>query len=144
MIFLAALSLCACPGLTGVGHSARGIGLSDGAAGSDGVQVIGPGKVRLSVARDGRWIEFIPEWNSGRSAVEGGGFFLMALDENGGLMGTCDAASEARVPGSAALDVMKCCEGTRGGLRAPSMNPDDDGDGRADEDQLDGKDNDGD
>jgi hypothetical protein len=35
-------------------------------------------------------------------------------------------------------------EGSRGGARAPAMNPDDDGDGAANEDPLDGRDNDGD
>jgi hypothetical protein len=96
---------------------------------------IGPGKVRFSMSEDGRWKEFVPAWAGGRSLISGGGLFVLSGDENGVTRWA------VRDP---AFNAGRCFEGIRGGLRAPMPNPDDDGDGRVDEDRLDGLDNDGD
>ncbi len=104
--------------------------------------VIGPGKVRFAQTRNGAWQEIVPAWANGSNLISGGGFALYAEDADGRiveLIATGDATLD--VP-AAARDLGKCCEGMAHGWRAPSLDPDDDGDGRADEDRLDGIDND--
>ncbi|UCG53225.1 MAG: T9SS type A sorting domain-containing protein [Candidatus Latescibacterota bacterium] len=107
-------------------------------------QVIGPGEVRLTVTRDGRWVEFAPTWDDGRNLITTGGFVVYAATEDGHLGELVNTArGGTRVTGNAS-QLAKCSEGTKGGFRAPSPDPDDDRDGRVDEDWLDGVDNDGD
>lgn len=105
---------------------------------------IGPGKVRLTMTRAGRWIGLMPEWENGTSLITGGGFVVTAVDEEGK---TVELSNTSRGPLSVrdtSRRLAKCCEGMPGGFRSPSPNPDDDGDGAIDEDRLDGRDNDGD
>jgi hypothetical protein len=107
-------------------------------------QVIGPGKVRFAQTRNGAWLEIVPAWTNGASLITGGGFAVYAEDTDGRIV-------ELVATGPATLDVPevarglgKCCEGMANGCRGPSLDPDDDRDGRADEDRLDGIDNDND
>jgi hypothetical protein len=105
---------------------------------------IGPGKVRFVQTRNGAWREIVPAWTGGSSLIAGGGFAVFAENVDGQLVevvATGDATLD--VPESA-RDLGRCCEGIQHGCRAPSLDPDDDGDGRANEDRLDGIDNDND
>ncbi|MCK4773385.1 MAG: hypothetical protein KAT30_01315, partial [Candidatus Krumholzibacteria bacterium] len=104
--------------------------------------VIGPGKVRFAQTRNGAWQEIVPAWANGSNLISGGGFAVYAEDADGRiieLIATGDAT--LHVPATA-RNLGKCCEGMARGCRAPSLDPDDDRDGRADEDRLDGIDND--
>lgn len=106
-----------------------------------GERRIGPGKVQLAITPDGQWQSFEPVWGEGESLFESGGFFVFAADEDGAevILNTAigDGDRGGRFLG-------KYCEGISGGFRAPSPNPDDDRDGRTNEDRCDGVDNDGD
>ncbi len=107
-------------------------------------QVIAPGKVHLTLTRDGRWLDFMPSWNDGRSLLSIGGFFVFAEGPDGRMVEVANTVTGEIHVSENATRIRKCCEGTRGGFRAPSPDADDDRDGRVDEDRLDGIDNDND
>jgi hypothetical protein len=107
-------------------------------------QVLGPGKVHLTFTRDGRWLEFAPSWTGGQSLFSVGGLIVYAKGLDGRLIEVVNTATGDIHVSENATRIRKCCEGTQGGFRAPSPDPDDDHDGRVDEDRLDGIDNDGD
>ena len=112
--------------------------------GSAEPQVIGPGKVHFSITPGGRWVSFTFEGAEGRNLIAGGGFVVFARDENGDLKEIINTSSQDLRVRDNARDIPPTFEGVQGGFRAPSLHPDDDRDGRTDEDRLDGLDNDGD
>jgi hypothetical protein len=105
-------------------------------------QTIGPGKVRFVQTRNGRWLELEPSWDHGASLIAGGGFAVFAEDAEGRIIMVANTGSSALVVSELTRKCAKHSEGTRGGFRAPSLDPDDDRDGFVDEDRLDGVDND--
>ncbi|MFQ5511354.1 MAG: FlgD immunoglobulin-like domain containing protein [Candidatus Krumholzibacteriia bacterium] len=105
---------------------------------------IGPGKVRLSFTRGGRLMDLVPAWTAGRSVIGGGGFVVFAAGPDGELVELVNTSLGDLAVGESTRGTGVCHEGMAGGFRAPSLDPDDDHDGRADEDRLDGVDNDGD
>lgn len=108
------------------------------------ILTVAPGAVQFSISKRGSWLGFVPTWSPDRSLFERGGFALYARSASG------DIVEVTRLTGAEPADhqpVFWCdgvCEGHPGGFRHPAPNPDDDHDGRTDEDQLDGIDNDGD
>jgi hypothetical protein len=136
---VAALAVIAClllgPVGSGVAQSMRG-GRAD--AGS-----IGPGKVRLSLTQAGAWEALRTVWDEDNSLIYGGGFVLYARGP-GGVPVRMTNTERSDLSNGTRGQFRKCVEGDRGGFRAPSPRPDDDGDGHIDEDRLDGLDNDGD
>jgi hypothetical protein len=109
----------------------------------DKARSIGPGKVRLSLTSTGAWQELHTAWDDEGSLIDGGGFVMFA-EGPGGVPVEIGNTSRGDVRATARVEFRKCVEGNAGGFRAPSPRPDDDGDGRVDEDRLDGIDNDGD
>ncbi len=106
--------------------------------------VVGPGKVHLTLTRDGRWLDFAPVWNGGNPLFSLGGLIVYAKGPDGRLEEIVNSATgEMRVSENASR-IRTSCEGATGGCRSPSSAPDDDHDSRVDEDRLDGIDNDGD
>ncbi|MCZ6765446.1 MAG: T9SS type A sorting domain-containing protein [bacterium] len=102
---------------------------------------IGPGKVKLELTRDGRWIGLTPVWGDGRTLLSRGGVFVIAEDAGGSVVEFVNTVRENDMRSSLQL---RSFEGATGGFRAPSLQPDDDRDDRIDEDRLDGVDNDND
>jgi len=113
-----------------------------------GGQSIETGHVRFSVSRDGRWTSFTPAWTGGVSLFSSGGFVFFASRPGDSADGRVVEPVRSAGGGPGVVEdasaIEKCSEGTAGGLRAPAPAPDDDRDGRVDEDWLDGADNDGD
>ena len=107
-------------------------------------QVVGPGRVHLTFTRDGRWLDFTPAWNDGQVLFSTGGLFVFAKGSDGRLTEILNTTTDQIRVSENASKIRTCHEGAEGGSRAPSEHPDDDRDGRMDEDQLDGVDNDGD
>jgi hypothetical protein len=121
--------------------------------GSDGTEsrqnvvaaVIGPGRAVLELGPTGRWIGFSPVWSAGNSVIAGGGFVVLVAGENGEIIelaNTAIATPQGLRPNKEAADLGPVQEGVVGGVRYPLPQSDDDGDGREDEDRLDGVDND--
>jgi hypothetical protein len=111
------------------------------------VIAIGPGRAVLELGRGGSWIRFVPEWTRGASLISGGGFVVLVAGENGGVEEMVNTA--ATDPDRVRFDKKRGSlgpvqEGAAGGVRYPRSQRDDDGDGREDEDRLDGVDNDND
>jgi hypothetical protein len=120
-------------------------GTGDGqSANARSEQIIGPGKVRLSLTRDGRWLDFVPSWNGGNPLFSLGGLVVYAKGPDGRLIEILNSATDGMRVGENSSRIRMSCEGATGGSRSPSPQPDDDRDGRVDEDRLDGIDNDGD
>ena len=71
-----------------------------------------------------------------------GGIFVYARDDAGELSELANTTRSKLRINELARHVAKSYEGVRGGFRAPAPNPDDDRDGRENEDRLDGVDND--
>jgi hypothetical protein len=111
-------------------------------ASADG-EVFGPGKVRLTFTRDGRWIDFAADWSGDRVLFNSAGLVVYA-EADGSLYEVINTGAGGLDMGESQDGPRRCIEGVRGGFRAPSPEPDDDGDGRVDEDRLDGIDNDND
>lgn len=111
---------------------------------SQNQQVLGPGKVHLTFTRDGRWLDFTPTWNGGQSLFSLGGLVVYAERPDGRLGEVVNTASGDIHVSENATRIRRSHEGASGGARAPSLDPDDDHDGRLNEDRLDGVDNDGD
>jgi len=105
-------------------------------------QTLSPGKVRFVQTEAGRWVEFSGSWEK-RGLITGGGFVLYT-DKDGILLELANTGSGSLGVPEHARGLSKPHEGMRHGVRAPSLAPDDDHDGRVDEDRLDGIDNDGD
>jgi len=110
---------------------------------ASGEDVFGPGKVQLTLTRDGRWVDFLADWNEGRALFSSAGLVVYA-EANGRLHEVINTGTGGLNMGESKGGARRCFEGMRGGFRAPSLDPDDDGDGRVDEDPLDGIDNDND
>jgi hypothetical protein len=107
-------------------------------------QTVETGKVQFTVTRDGRWVAFVPIWTNGGSLITSGGFALYAASPDGRVVELVNTARGGLRVADNAAAIKKCSEGTMGGFRAPSPDPDDDRDGYVDEDWLDGVDNDND
>ncbi len=107
-------------------------------------RVVGPGKVRLAFTRDGRWLEFMPSWNGDQPLFHEGGLLVFAKDSEGRLSTIVNTTESGIRVSEHASKIRYCTEGVKGGFRAPSPEPDDDRDGRVNEDRLDGIDNDSD
>jgi hypothetical protein len=107
---------------------------------------VGPGRVSFGLTRAGRWVALVPDWAPGSSAISGGGFVVFAEGENGSVEQLANTAfGGTLVKGrEEARHLKPVYEGIPGGCRYPLLQRDDDGDGREDEDRLDGVDNDGD
>ena len=103
---------------------------------------IGPGKVRFTQTRNGRWLALTPVWNKGESLLGGGGFAVYAEATDGSMVELVNTGTESLGLSESARELPTCREGMAKGSRAPSLDPDDDRDGRIDEDRLDGADND--
>jgi hypothetical protein len=110
---------------------------------ADRVETVGPGHVSFAISKSGKWLDFSVR-GSGRNLFDDAGIVVFARGAGGEVVTVTDTRGIGmrEAPGIGALGVVQ--EGTRGGARYPSANPDDDGDGRIDEDPLDGIDNDGD
>jgi hypothetical protein len=106
--------------------------------------VFGPGKVRVTLTRDGRWLEFMPKWNGNQPLFSQGGVMVFAKDSDGRLREIVNGLEAGIRVGEHGSKIRVCTEGVKGGFRAPSPEPDDDRDGRVNEDRLDGIDNDAD
>jgi len=108
-----------------------------------GIVSVGPGRVAFAMTRTGRWLGFGLRGGE-RRLVERGGFVVLARDGRGRLFQVADTrdADVQEAPGIESLG--RVTEGEPNGARYPSARPDDDNDGRTDEDCLDGVDNDGD
>ncbi len=114
---------------------------------------VGNNRVRFYFSRSGEWRGIFPSWEEGRSLFSSGGFLVLASGPEGGISVIASTApartAETRTAGNILTREDKggfaqCCEGIKGGNRCPALDPDDDADGRLDEDRLDGIDNDGD
>lgn len=114
-------------------------------AAGDAVKV-GPGSVAFRITPTGRWVSLVPDWTGGKSVVTGGGIVVMAVGKNGDVVELANTAVDGgRLRAKKeALTLGHVHEGIAGGVRYPLAQSDDDGDGREDEDRLDGIDNDGD
>jgi hypothetical protein len=101
---------------------------------------VAPGRAVFTMAPSGAWTSF--GLHGRPTLVRAGGVVVFATDAAGDSREIADAArggmKSLLPPGG--LDVVS--EGVPGGARFPSLRPDDDGDGRVDEDVLDGVDND--
>lgn len=108
---------------------------------------VGLGRVLFEIGPTGRWLRLTPDWMSGHSVITGGGFVVVAVDENGEVVELANTATDSshglRVADQRA-DPRPVFEGIDGGARYPLAQRDDDGDGKENEDRLDGVDNDGD
>ena len=106
----------------------------------DDVACVSPGRVAFSVQTNGAWKYFGPT-NDG-SFLKKGGVLVYATTSKGAENELLNATGGVR----AMLDtpIAPVQEGVRGGAREPFPRPDDDYDGRVDEDPLDRIDNDGD
>jgi hypothetical protein len=107
---------------------------------------IGPGRVRFDVGPTGRWLALSQSRAEGKGLFAGGGFLVMALAPDGTVEELANTAGgDARLrPVASTAGQKRVYEGIPGGRRYPLDQRDDDGDGRVDEDRLDGVDNDGD
>lgn len=113
------------------------------AAGGEATRVgIGPGKVRFTQTRNGRWLTLTPVWSEGESVIGGGGFAVYAEAADGSIVELVNTGTESSSLSESAREIPTSREGMAKGSRAPSLDPDDDRDGRIDEDRLDGVDND--
>lgn len=107
-------------------------------------QVFGPGKVQMTLTHDGRWLDFVPAWNGQHPLFSRGGILVFAQgpeDRPGVLVNTMEDGIRVNEHASR---IRSCTEGIKGGFRGACSEADDDGDGRVNEDRLDGVDNDGD
>jgi len=106
---------------------------------------IGNGGARAYFSRQGEWLGMFPAWAGGHGLFDKGGVLVVAKGKNGDMRIIANSAEGNLLSlQSGATSSITCCEGIKGGNRAPALNPDDDSDGRINEDRLDGIDNDGD
>jgi hypothetical protein len=118
---------------------------SGGAQARDKKLSVGNNKTRAYFSHQGEWLGVFPSWARGNTLFENGGFVVIASDESGTprvIVNTAEGKLlSLQAEGKTSIT---CCEGIKGGNRAPSLNPDDDSDGKINEDIFDGIDNDGD
>lgn len=114
------------------------------ASSGNGALSIDPGKVQFYLSKTGNWLGFVPEWLPERSMFTLGGFALFAEDRDGAVVEVTRLLVSPPPGHKAVFSCGHVCEGMPGGYRHPSPVPDDDRDGKIDEDRLDGIDNDGD
>jgi hypothetical protein len=107
---------------------------------ADGLVCVSPGKVTFAMAPNGAWKFFGP--SSERSFVDKGGVVVYAQAQSGAETEFVNASGGVQSLLAAIIEPVK--EGARGGAREPFPRPDDDYDGKIDEDPLDLIDNDGD
>jgi hypothetical protein len=103
---------------------------------------LSPGRATFSMNANGEWTLFGVRGE--RALMDGGGVIVFTTRPNASLE---ERASSSRGGMHALLAtgaIAPLSEGARGGARYPSMQPDDDNDGRVDEDVVDRIDNDGD
>jgi hypothetical protein len=107
---------------------------------------VGPGRVMFQLSPTGRWLTMAPEWGAGVAVVTGGGFVVMAVGEDGVVVELANTATggDRLRAAEGSRNLRPVYEGIAGGVRYPLEQRDDDGDGRENEDRLDGLDNDGD
>lgn len=108
---------------------------------------VGPGRVSFELTPYGRWLGLTPNWTDGRSVITRGGFVVLAVGQDGAveeLANTYNGAANRLRAREEARGLRAVHEGVAGGARFPLPERDDDGDGRENEDRLDGVDNDGD
>jgi hypothetical protein len=111
------------------------------AAPCDGdVVCVSPGKVTFAMTPNGAWKFFGP--SNERSLIDKGGVVVYARAQSGAETELVNASGGVRSLLPATLATVK--EGARGGAREPFPRPDDDYDGKIDEDPLDLVDNDSD
>jgi hypothetical protein len=107
---------------------------------SEGLVCVSPARVAFSISPNGAWKYFGP--SNERSFLEKGGVLLYARAQSGVETELVNATGGAKSLLSTPIGTVK--EGARGGAREPFPRPDDDYDGKVDEDPLDRFDNDGD
>ncbi len=106
---------------------------------------VGNGTTRVYFSPQGEWLGMLPAWTDGRSLFDKGGFVVIAKGKSGVPSVIANSAEGKLLSLQGEVNTsITCCEGMKGGNRAPSLNPDDDTDGKINEDRLDGIDNDGD
>jgi hypothetical protein len=128
-----------------VGALAWAAAVLAGPAGGGEPLSLGPGKVSFAVTPTGRWLGLVPDWAGGESVLAGGGVVVMCEGADGTVEVLANTSSGERLRASEDTHGLKrVYEGIPGGRRYPLAQRDDDGDGRTDEDRLDGVDNDGD
>ncbi len=103
-------------------------------------KVLDSNRLRAEVGPDGRWRSFAPAW-SRSSWLSGGRIAVLVGQDN--IVDLVDVPAESLRPNHSVANLPAVSDGVRNGSRYP-LDPDDDGDGRANEDRLDGLDNDGD
>jgi hypothetical protein len=102
---------------------------------------LSPGRVQFSMKSDGEWTGFGVRGE--RSLLEHGGIVVYAGHAESALLDERASSAHGGMRGIKATNEA-LFEGMRGGARFPSIQPDDDNDGRVDEDPWDRVDNDGD
>jgi len=112
------------------------------AADDHAVVRLSPGRANFSMNANGEWTLFGVRGE--RALVDRGGVTVFTTRSNGGLEERASASRGGMHAFLATGAIPPLSEGARGGARYPSMQPDDDNDGRVDEDAVDRIDNDGD
>lgn len=102
---------------------------------------LSPGRVQFTMKSDGEWTGF--GIRGERPLLEHGGIVVYAGRTGSTLLDERASSAHGGMRGTRMTNEM-LFEGMRGGARYPSIQPDDDNDGRVDEDPWDGVDNDGD
>jgi len=102
---------------------------------------LSPGRVQFTMKSDGEWTGFGVRGE--RPLLEHGGIVVYAGRTGSTLLDERASSAHGGMRGTKMTNEM-LFEGMRGGARYPSLQPDDDNDGRIDEDPWDGVDNDGD
>ncbi len=125
-----------------LGDSPRPAAAEDAHAAEEASIEVGPGRAVFTMAPGGAWTSF---GLRGQAPLLGAGGVVVTAEDDEGVSRTL--ASPAQGGMKSLLPhggIPPVSEGVTGGARYPSLRPDDDGDGRVDEDPLDGVDNDGD
>lgn len=107
---------------------------------ADGAVCVSPARVAFAIAPNGAWKFFGP--SNERSFLDKGGVVVYANAQSGAETELMNASGGVRSLLASPLDPVQA--GARGGAREPFPRPDDDYDGKIDEDPLDRIDNDND
>jgi FlgD Ig-like domain len=107
----------------------------------DSIVHLSPGRVQFTMKSDGEWTGFGVRGE--RPLLEHGGIVVYAGRAGSTLLDERASSAHGGMRGIKMTNEM-LFEGMRGGARYPSIQPDDDNDGRVDEDPWDRVDNDGD
>jgi hypothetical protein len=138
-VFLGSVGLAGSPGAS---PEAAGADQARAARDDRGLIRLAPGRVQFSMAANGAWRFFGVRGE--RSLIEKGGVVVFATKPEGDLVERARATDGGMRALLSADAIAPVSEGAHGGSRHPSLMPDDDNDGRIDEDPLDRVDNDGD